>query len=123
MRTALALLFLVSISSSILLKLGIVAYYEYNKAYIAQNLCENRNRPKLKCCGKCYLRRQLAKADGAHNSEQPLLAQLSKFEIAPFIIPGVLSLAHVSNEESSVESYCNAPFPKEIVLSIFHPPG
>lgn len=123
MRIALTLLFLISISYSMLLKLGIVAYYEYNRIYIAQNLCENRDKPALKCCGKCYLRKQLAKADRGRSTGQPLLAQLSKFEVAPFIIPEAFLLSSIPGREASAESYYHAPFPKEVMRAIFHPPG
>lgn len=33
--------------------------YEINKEYIANNLCENRNKPEMHCNGKCHLRKQI----------------------------------------------------------------
>ena len=33
--------------------------YAFNKSYIAKYLCENRDEPRLKCDGKCYLAKQL----------------------------------------------------------------
>lgn len=39
----------------------VVVYYEFNKAYIAKNLCENRDKPELKCHGKCKLMKLLEK--------------------------------------------------------------
>lgn len=36
-------------------------YYAANKTYIAEELCENKDKPQLQCDGKCYLRAQLAK--------------------------------------------------------------
>jgi hypothetical protein len=123
MRPALALLFVVCITYSLLLKLGIVAYYEYNKAYIAQTLCENRDKPQSGCRGKCYLRRQLAKADAGATSEKPLIAQLSKFEVAPFVLPESLSLRPITYAEERTDIYYCTPFMPEVTLSIFHPPG
>lgn len=41
----------------------VVLNYELNKEYIAKNLCENRNKPKCCCAGKCFLKKQLAKTD------------------------------------------------------------
>jgi len=41
----------------------IILDYQLNKDYIAKNLCENRNKPKCCCCGKCFLKKQLAKSD------------------------------------------------------------
>lgn len=38
---------------------GAVAYYRVNQDYIAKNLCENRDKPKMNCNGQCYLAKQL----------------------------------------------------------------
>lgn len=40
-------------------KLTVYTCYELNKAYIAKNLCENRNKPQMKCNGKCHLAKEL----------------------------------------------------------------
>lgn len=40
-------------------KLVVILDYQINKDYISKNLCENRNHPERKCCGKCYLKKQL----------------------------------------------------------------
>jgi hypothetical protein len=77
----------------------------------------------LKCCGKCYLRKQLSKVDKDRGAETPLLAQLSKFEISPFVIPAALTLAPVINDGSRPECRYDESFPDAIALSIFHPPG
>ena len=41
----------------------ILPYIEYAifKEYIAKNLCENRNKPKSCCAGKCFLKKELKK--------------------------------------------------------------
>jgi hypothetical protein len=39
----------------------IIADFYLHRDYIAKNLCENRNKPQMKCCGKCCLKRKLAK--------------------------------------------------------------
>lgn len=35
--------------------------YVVNYEYIVENLCENKEEPVLKCNGKCYLSKQIAK--------------------------------------------------------------
>lgn len=40
---------------------GPVLNYYMNQDYIAKNLCENIDKPVLKCNGKCYLAKELAK--------------------------------------------------------------
>jgi hypothetical protein len=39
----------------------IVLVYYANKDFIAKNLCENRDKPKMHCEGKCCLKKKLAK--------------------------------------------------------------
>lgn len=75
-----------SLFTQCFLQLGIVTYYELNKNYIAHNLCENRDKPQLKCCGKCYLHKQLKKADATDNP-QNIPDKFSKAEAAAYILP------------------------------------
>jgi phosphatidylserine decarboxylase len=51
----------------------IVAQFYANRAYIAKNLCENRDKPQLHCEGQCCLKKRLAqeaKDQAASSSEQ-----------------------------------------------------
>jgi hypothetical protein len=41
----------------------VILDYRINEEYIAKNLCENRNKSKSCCHGKCYLGKQLAKEE------------------------------------------------------------
>ena len=59
MRSFIAYLLLFAIMLPTLSPWGTVAYFNINRAYIARVLCENRDRPKLNCNGKCYLARKL----------------------------------------------------------------
>ena len=43
--------------------------YSLNKNFIADNLCENRFRSEAHCAGKCYLGKQLAKANDNQNTQ------------------------------------------------------
>lgn len=39
--------------------LGWEIWYLTNKEYVAKNLCENKEKPQLKCNGKCHLAKRL----------------------------------------------------------------
>ncbi len=56
--------------------------YEINKDYISKYLCENKDRPELKCQGKCYLMQKLKKS-AAEKEEQKTkhMSQISKIEV------------------------------------------
>jgi hypothetical protein len=58
-----ALLLLLAFLASTFSKAVIVVDFYANQEYIARNLCENRDKPMLHCCGRCLLRRRLAQQD------------------------------------------------------------
>ncbi|WP_310590593.1 hypothetical protein [Dyadobacter sp. 3J3] len=48
---------------------GTIAYFNLNRDYIAKILCENRDKPKLHCNGKCYLAKILKQQQDKQNKE------------------------------------------------------
>lgn len=53
-------------------RLFFFAGYELNKNYIANVLCENKDKPQLNCEGKCFLSKKIAEAEKKqeHNTKQ-----------------------------------------------------
>ncbi|EDO25943.1 predicted protein, partial [Nematostella vectensis] len=49
--------------------MGVIAWYEINKDYIAAELCENKDKPELQCAGKCYLKKQIDKVEESGDTE------------------------------------------------------
>jgi len=97
----------------------VFAGFEMNEAYIAKELCVNKDKPQLHCNGKCYLMKKLKQAE---EKEQKQERQLLKIQLqAP--------LAHL---QIVFKQYCSAVKPVRIpfttgkplakVNSIFHPP-
>lgn len=54
---------LVSVALKMLMAPIIFANYELRKDFIINNYCVNKNRPEMHCDGKCYLAKQIKKAD------------------------------------------------------------
>ncbi|OSZ79595.1 hypothetical protein CAP35_15500 [Chitinophagaceae bacterium IBVUCB1] len=108
-------------STQCLLKLGIVAWYEANKTYVANVLCENKARPQMKCNGKCYLRKQLNKTENTQQENQIKKVSVEWLDFIPashIMLSGIFptsSINHTDNYKPIVG--CN------IVSSIFHPPS
>lgn len=50
-------------------KLCIYLDFILNQDYIAENLCENQDKPELKCNGKCFLAKELAKEEKKEKKE------------------------------------------------------
>lgn len=100
-------------------------WYEINFDYVANELCENKEEPELKCNGKCYLMKQLAKAEAEkpQNNEQeqsnPYLEKSRSF------LFGTTSLVHpvILTEPNSSELFAYQAFQsQEIIMDFFHPP-
>jgi len=124
LNKALAILVFLSLFAQGIVQLGIIGYYQINKDYIAKNLCENRDKPKMKCCGKCYLRKQLKKAEGS-NSSKDAPGKIEKAEQLVFIIsatePVSSCLQHLT---LSVRNPTNKHLHNYDFLSrVFHPPS
>lgn len=59
----------------------IVAEFVWNQDYIAQNLCENIDKPVLKCNGKCQLAKELEQ-----NEEKKSNQTIPEIEVSFFIM-------------------------------------
>ncbi|MFN5705055.1 MAG: hypothetical protein ACK45U_04305 [bacterium] len=55
MKRLIAIFTILIITASSLHKTIVFSYYEYNKTYIIENLCINKEEPEIGCEGKCYL--------------------------------------------------------------------
>jgi len=59
--------------------------YLINREYIANVLCVNKNNPEIKCNGKCYLNKQLKKANEAEqsgNQAVPPKIEMEKYPVS-----------------------------------------
>jgi hypothetical protein len=105
---------------------AVVGLFQLNKDYIAKNLCENRQQPQKKCCGSCYLKKQLKKVDNQDDNGQsaPRTVKVEKSEwvaILPVALPLVVSTLPVQKLKHA--SAYNEGAVVHVVQSIFHPPA
>ncbi len=102
--------------------MGIVAWYEINKTYVAKVLCENKDKPQMKCCGKCYLNKQLKKTEGSTDGKQlPVKTEKTEpaiMHIAGNIIPPVFIAVNTLVHHAQYTS----PQGYNGIADIFHPP-
>jgi hypothetical protein len=100
--------------------LVIFADYQINKDYISKNLCENRDKPEMKCNGKCQLCKKLKAEDKKENKGLPTqknVKQIVLFSIKKskynFSLPGL------SSANSYTYTACISSLHK---IAVFHPP-
>lgn len=125
MRHAVIIILLLSLSFQSLVKLGVVAWYEINKQYVATVLCENKAKPQMKCNGKCYLKKQLAKAEEKSDSKSKNRQHNeTRAEAVDFIITEALSFPFFSTAPAAIENdYYADTYGINYSPSIFHPPA
>lgn len=99
--------------------------YIVNYEYISKVLCENKDKPELNCCGKCHLKKELAKAS---EGEKPIHSDKkdnSKQEVEVLFFQDIKSLVleqtYVQNKTSINYNYSNLYF-RLNGCSVFHPP-
>ncbi|MBU2929741.1 hypothetical protein KO515_15995 [Winogradskyella psychrotolerans] len=52
-------------------KIGVLIDFKINQDFIAKILCINKEKPELTCNGKCYLTKQLKKAEKQDQKQAP----------------------------------------------------
>lgn len=87
-----------------------VAEYIMNYDYIVNVLCENKDRPKLKCDGKCYLAQMLAEESQQQN-KNPFGNKQAKTEMQHTVFyQSLLSLdfgiEFKIQKENNFKNYC-----------------
>jgi hypothetical protein len=105
---------------------AVIGFYELNKSYIAKNLCENKDKPQMKCCGKCYLRKQLKKGYEQENPSKGAPTKVEKNEVVAFILPISLPPNHyriVLPTPTLRTPVYQHLYHSTIPVSIFHPPS
>lgn len=53
-------------------EIGVLIDFKINQDYIAKVLCINRDNPKLKCNGKCFLAAKLKKLEEQEKKQTPI---------------------------------------------------
>lgn len=98
--------------------MGIIeASFFINQEQIAEELCENKDKPELQCEGHCQLKKELEKK----NEPQ---AQNRFNEMSVFIGAKGLEITRpeIKPQDFTVTFY-NATYTNTFVSEIFHPPG
>ncbi|RYD87969.1 MAG: hypothetical protein EOP54_27980 [Sphingobacteriales bacterium] len=99
----------------------VYAGFEVNRSFIVKELCENRDKPEMKCEGKCFLKKRLAAAEEKEKKQEQ--EARSKAAVDVFVINEPLVLAFQAAQPAK-----QRPSPIFFLLSeftndILHPPS
>jgi hypothetical protein len=124
MKIVVSIMLMICLSSQWLVRFSIIAWYQVNKDYISRNLCENRDKPKMKCCGKCYLKKKLSKVDNKETTGKHLPSRTDKTEVIDCILPQEISVQRLFYPEERAFAAIASTFYKHLYTnSVFHPPS
>ena len=113
-----ALILIVLLEIQFFYPIVIHTYFHANRKYIASKLCENIDRPQLQCKGKCYLKKQLKKAEEQEqkdqlrfNSIEPLVYTFSTQKTNNIIpIPPENRMYSQFSEDRNLAGFLSKPF-------------
>jgi len=93
--------------------------FKLNQKYIAENLCENRDKPQLHCNGKCYFMKKIKQAQDKEKSDD---AQTQKSMVQQAFCSAVNKVKFTSNLLQIFPERYRAMQPQKVSLSLLRPP-
>ncbi|MBT8180626.1 MAG: hypothetical protein KJO53_03455 [Eudoraea sp.] len=106
-----------------LTKIGILIDFKINQDFIAKVLCINKDEPVTTCNGKCYLSKQLKKAEEQEKKQAPSDKE-ERVEIVYYYLKSSLDEITFSNCYSVKHNpgYGNEFYHFSLIADIYHPP-
>jgi hypothetical protein len=120
-KKCIASLLLVSVLLQTLSQAVICVDFYANRDYIAKNLCENRDKPMLHCCGRCQLRKRLH-GEAEKNKDNP--ARKADGLTTPLFHEGI-ALLSITPPEKILASHIPSFSDRSVIdqpTFCFHPP-
>lgn len=100
----------------------VIAYY-FDYDYIVNVLCENKDKPVLKCNGKCHLAKELKKAnDGIDQKENVPPLNMKEYPVAAFLAQNILIKQPIYKNLKKKITWENSSFIDSYLVHIFQPP-
>ena len=100
-----------------------IATFELNQKYIAEKLCENKNRPWMNCHGRCYLMNKVKQAEENERKQasKDLRTNLQITWCINFSTPVQKSSSNTAVPKRFRNDYSYA-YTSQYITSIFRPP-
>ncbi len=121
MKKFIAIVLFVGVLFQSMNKLVVIINYEIHKDYIAKNLCENRDKPKMCCKGKCQLKKQLnnTENEGTKNKTS------NRFTFDDYVAVDAKQIHATAIPETIVKkktAILSQQYSFDPLLTVFHPP-
>lgn len=111
---------LLALISSNLSTLFVYAEFKANQRYIAETLCENKDKPQLNCEGKCYLMKKLKDAEEKEKKQEKQAQKKAAYDLF-FTTKALYSILAVTLPRGAKPKPSNIDLP-QFSAEILHPP-
>lgn len=105
----------------------VIIQWSINQDFIAKNLCINKNKPALKCDGKCHLKKELKKTEETNENNGKSTVPSFQDDLVLFknyFIPQIFEQESFLLNQIDSEKYFTASFHMlKWGASIWHPPS
>ncbi|HNR15733.1 MAG TPA: hypothetical protein PKG90_03605 [Chitinophagaceae bacterium] len=118
-----AIIFVIIFSLQLFYTTGFTIWFFVNRTTIAREHCINKDRPELKCDGKCFLNKKIKETEQHQNEEAPLqIKQL--VEGSPCTI-STISCTIASPEVNLIHNPISVSnnYSFDHIISVFRPPS
>lgn len=122
MKKAVAIILILAVTAQLLNELLVVAAFELQEAYIAQELCEEREVPDSDCHGHCQLTKKLTQDNDTNDrARTPRFEEIPNFSI---YLPAHSQYDYTMKWSGKQLPAGDAHLPDELFTDdIFHPPS
>jgi hypothetical protein len=100
-------------------RLFIYAGFEVNQKYIAEKLCENRDKPWLNCNGRCYLMKKIKQAEEKEKSAE---RQVQKNLFQDAFVSTTFTFKFHAQLLQQFSERCLLMSPQQVGKSLLRPP-
>lgn len=112
------------VSYPLFLKVGILGYWQYNRAYIAKTLCDFKDVKDSPCQGKCYLMKKIKGIDTHSKEDFNFPLNILKSTDTECLLPAgfrsswLITLKDISSQTITTITHYSI----SLIVSIFQPP-
>ena len=122
MKKVIAIILVFIFSFQLFYTTGFTIWFFANRTTIAKEYCINKDRPELKCDGKCFLNNKIKETEQHQNEEAPLqIKQL--LETSPCTITTINYSISAPEIDLIYNPFSTATYSFNHTIAVFRPPS
>ncbi len=96
--------------------------FVFNKEFIAKVLCINKDKPELKCNGKCHLKKQVKENSDKEQEKKSTIPVNERFEFSKYLNNGLVEVICFEYIGKTINPFIANNYSYTFIFDITHPP-